>query len=127
MKKLTRAEEEIMQVLWTLNEAAVGEIREQLTAQHPDNPPAPSTISTMMKILVDKGFVNYRSFGRTFAYTPAVSKEEYGRQSVNSLVQNYFGGSANKLVSFLVKEQDMTLDEINDLLNGLNDDDDGAI
>ncbi|MEZ4985994.1 MAG: BlaI/MecI/CopY family transcriptional regulator [Saprospiraceae bacterium] len=121
MKKLTKAEEEIMQVLWRLNEAAVGDIRDGLSGGDADNKPAHSTISTMMKILVEKGFVHYKAFGRTFVYRPAISKADYGRQSVKTLLQNYFGGSANRLVSFLVKEEDLSVEELNELLDKLDD------
>ena len=121
MKKLTKAEEEIMHVLWELGEGAVGDIRNRLTEKANGKQPAHSTISTMMKILGEKGFVSHKAFGRTFVYRPNISKEDYSHQSLRSLVKNYFGGSTNRLVSFLIREEDLKLDEINDLLNRLDE------
>jgi predicted transcriptional regulator len=120
MKKLTKAEEEIMQVLWELGEGAVGDIRNRLAEKADGQKAAHSTISTMMKILGEKGFVSHKAYGRTFVYRPALSKEDYSHQSLTSLVKNYFGGSANRLVSFLVKEQDLSLEELNELVNRLD-------
>jgi len=100
MKKLTRAEEEIMQAVWALGEATVGDIRSWLEAQLQQPKPAQSTVSTIARILLEKGFLEHRAYGRTFVYTPRVSKEEYSRQSVQQLVSDYFEGSANRLVSF---------------------------
>ena len=76
----------------------------------------------MMKILGEKGFVSHKAYGRTFVYRPNITKADYSRQSVKSLIQNYFGGSTNRLVSFLLKEEDLSLDELNDLMNRLDDD-----
>lgn len=123
MKKLTKAEEEIMQVLWEIKEGAVGDIRRRLTEKAGGKEPAHSTISTMMKILGEKGFVSHKAYGRTFVYSPNISKEEYSHQSLRKLVQNYFGGSANRLVSFLIKEEDLSLDELNNLIDRLDEDD----
>ncbi|MEL7248700.1 MAG: BlaI/MecI/CopY family transcriptional regulator [Bacteroidota bacterium] len=123
MKKLTKAEEEIMQVLWELGEGAVGDIRNRLTEKAGGKQPAHSTISTMMKILGEKGFVSHKAYGRTFVYRPNITKAEYSRQSVKSLVQNYFGGSTNRLVSFLLKEENLNMEDLNDLMERLNDDD----
>ncbi|MEM7299193.1 MAG: BlaI/MecI/CopY family transcriptional regulator, partial [Bacteroidota bacterium] len=122
MKKLTKAEEEIMQVLWEIGEGAVGDIRNRLTEKAGGKQPAHSTISTMMKILGEKGFVSHKAFGRTFVYRPNITKKEYSHQSLRSLAQNYFGGSTNRLVSFLIREEELKLDELNDLISRLDDD-----
>lgn len=121
MKKLTKAEEEIMQVLWDLKEGAVGDIRTQLAARAKGKMPAHSTISTMMKILGEKGFVSHKAYGRTFVYRPELSKEDYSQQSLHTLMRDYFEGSANRLVSFLVKERDLSVEELNDLIERLED------
>ena len=120
MKKLTKAEEEIMQVLWELGEGAVGDIRKRLAEKAGGQKAAHSTISTMMKILGEKGFVSHKAYGRTFVYRPELSKDDYSHQSITSLVKNYFGGSVNRLVSFLVKEEDLSLEELNELINKLD-------
>lgn len=121
MKKLTKAEEEIMQVLWDLKEGAVGDIRTRLAEKAGGKMPAHSTISTMMKILGEKGFVSHKAYGRTFVYRPELSKAEYSQQSLHTLMRDYFGGSANRLVSFLVKERDLSVGELNELLERLED------
>lgn len=122
MKKLTRAEEELMQVIWELTECTVGDIRNHLAEKANGKKPPHSTISTMMKILGEKGFLSHKAYGRTFVYRPLISKADYSKQSLRTLVSNYFGGSANRLVSFLVQEQDLSLDELNDLIDKLEDD-----
>ena len=121
MKKLTKAEEELMQVVWILKECTVGDIRNYLAKQAGGKKPPHSTISTMMKILGEKSFVSHRAYGRTFVYSPSLSKSEYGKQSINNLVGNYFGGSANQLVSFLIKENDLSLSELSELINKLDE------
>ena len=123
MKKLTKAEEEIMHELWELGEGTVGDIRERLALKAKGEKPAHSTISTMMRILGEKEFVSHKAYGRTFVYQPMVSKTDYSHQSLQTLVRDYFGGSANRLVSFLVKERDLSLDELNELAKKLNDHD----
>ena len=122
MKKLTRAEEEIMQAIWALGEGTVGDIRTCLEEQLQQPKPAQSTVSTIARILLDKGFLEHRAYGRTFVYSPRVSKEEYSRQSIQQLVSDYFGGSTNRLVSFLVKQEDLTLEELNRLMEKLDPD-----
>lgn len=121
MKKLTKAEEEIMQVLWELGEGAVGDIRSKLAENAGGKMPAHSTISTMMKILSEKGFVAYKAYGRTFVYRAQLSKDDYSQQSLHTLMKDYFGGSANRLVSFLVKGKDLSVEELNDLVERLED------
>ena len=120
MKKLTKEEEEIMQVLWELGEGAVGDIRTKLAEKAGGKMPAHSTISTMMKILTEKDFVAYKAYGRTFVYRAQLSKDDYSQQSLQKLMRDYFGGSANRLVSFLVKEKDLSVDELNDLVERLD-------
>ncbi|MBK6621041.1 MAG: BlaI/MecI/CopY family transcriptional regulator [Saprospirales bacterium] len=122
MKKLTRAEEEIMQAVWALGECTVGDIRTYLETQLQLPKPAQSTVSTVARILLEKGFLEHRAYGRTFVYSPRVSKEDYSRQSIKQLVSDYFGGSANRLVSFLVKQEDLSLEELNRLVEKLDPD-----
>lgn len=122
MKKLTRAEEEIMHAVWALGECTVGDIRTWLEAQPEQSKPAQSTVSTIARILLDKGFLEHKAYGRTFVYSARISKEEYSRQSLRQIVSDYFGGSANRLVSFLVKQEDISLDELNRLVEKLESD-----
>ncbi|MEQ8705570.1 MAG: BlaI/MecI/CopY family transcriptional regulator [Phaeodactylibacter sp.] len=122
MKKLTKAEEEIMQIIWEIAPCTVSDIRTYMVEELGLKKPPHSTVSTMVRILDDKkGFLKHKAYGRTFVYEPAVTKEAYSRQSVQTLVQDYFGGSMNRLVSFLVQEEDLSLRELNDLMEKLEE------
>ncbi|MFN7115411.1 MAG: BlaI/MecI/CopY family transcriptional regulator [Saprospiraceae bacterium] len=121
MNTLTKAEEEIMQVIWRIGPSTVGQIREELEKNTGDLP-AHSTISTMLRILVEKGFLTYKAYGRTFEYTPTISKEDYSRRTLNKLVSDYFEGSMNRLVSFLLEKKELDMKELNNLLDKLEDD-----
>lgn len=113
---LTKAEEEVMQIIWKLKRCLVRDVIEQL-----GDPNMPhSTISSVVRILEKKGFVNHKAYGKTHEYFPIVTKEEYAQQGVKSLVEKYFGGSPKKLVSFLVQNEDMDLKELNELLKSVN-------
>ncbi len=122
MKKLTKAEEEIMQIIWEIAPCTVSDIRTYMVEELGLKKPPHSTVSTMVRILDDKkGFLKHTAYGRTFVYEPKVTKDEYSRQSVRTLVQDYFGGSMNRLVSFLVQEEDLSLRELNDLMGKLEE------
>lgn len=122
MKKLTKAEEEIMQIIWEIAPCTVSDIRTYMVEELGLKKPPHSTVSTMVRILDDKkGFLKHTAYGRTFVYEPKVTKDEYSRQSVRTLVQDYFGGSMNRLVSFLVQEEDLSLRELNDLMGQLEE------
>jgi BlaI family transcriptional regulator, penicillinase repressor len=112
MKTLTKAEEQIMQVIWQLERAFVKEIITEL----PEPKPAYNTVSTVVRILESKGVLDHESFGKSHRYFPTMSKEEYTRSSMNSLVENYFDGSFSEVVSFFVKENKLDLNELNDIL-----------
>jgi predicted transcriptional regulator len=116
LPSLTKAEEEIMQVLWKLEPCLVRDIIENLG--QPDLPH--STVSSVVRILEKKGFVTHKAYGKTHEYRSLVSKEEYAQQNVKSLIKKYFGGSPKQLVSFLVQEHNMDLKELNELMQSLN-------
>ena len=116
MKKLTKSEEEVMHYIWDLGRCTVSEIISKMK----DEPPH-STISSIVRILEKKGFVGHKAYGRTYDYFPLIDKETYGRRNLNELVQNYFKGSPKQLVSFLVKEEQIELDEINRLLSEMEE------
>ncbi len=113
MKQLTKAEEEIMQILWQLEEASVAEIIEHF----PDPKPAYNTVSTIIRILEAKEFVGYFKKGRGHIYLPKLPKSEYSNQSINKLVNGYFQGSFKNMVSFFIKENNMNIKEMEDILN----------
>lgn len=112
MKKLTKAEEEIMQVIWEKKKCIVGGIIQHLGKE--DTPH--STISSIVRILVKKGFVGFKAYGRTYEYYPLVSKKEYTNRSLKTLVNNYFDGSMKRLVSFMLEEKDLDTGDLNALL-----------
>ncbi|WP_299521058.1 BlaI/MecI/CopY family transcriptional regulator [Winogradskyella sp.] len=116
MKQLTKAEEEIMQVLWQLEKANVKSIIQIL----PDPKPAYNTVSTIIRILESKGFVDYEKQGKGHIYFPIIAKESYSNQSINKLVDNYFQGSFKSMVSFFVKKNDVDLKDIESLLKEIN-------
>jgi len=112
MKELTKAEEQVMQVLWDLGKGFVKDILEQM----PEPKPAYNTVSTLIRILEKKGFVGYQAYGKTHEYFPLVQKEKYTRQFLKNFVGNYFGGSYQQLVSFFAKEENMDLKELDEMM-----------
>lgn len=108
MKQLTRAEEQVMQVLWRLEKGYVRDILD-----HFSNPkPAYNTVSTIVRILEKKGFIGYKAFGKAHEYYPLVSKKEYRKKHLKGFVSNYFGNSYMALTSFFTKNQDLTIQEL---------------
>lgn len=115
MKELTRAEAQIMQVLWRLERGLVKDILDEL----PEPRPAYNTVSTIVRILEKKGFVSYKAYGKTHEYFPLVSMNEYRRASVKSLVNRYFGNSYQELVSFFARDRSLTLAELEEIQSSL--------
>ncbi len=116
MKQLTKAEEEVMQWLWQLEEANVASIIDKM----PEPKPAYNTISTIIRILENKEFVSHRKEGKGYIYFPRVKKEEYSNQSLNKLMDNYFNGSFRNMVSFFVKKNDMDVKDLEKILKELD-------
>ncbi|MDP1843797.1 MAG: BlaI/MecI/CopY family transcriptional regulator [Sediminibacterium sp.] len=112
MKPLTKAEEQIMQSIWNLGTAFLKDILEAQPEPKPHN----NTVATIVKILVDKGFVGVKQMGRVHQYFPLVSKEKYSSKSIRSLVDGYFEGSFSEAVSFMVKQKDISVKELELLL-----------
>jgi BlaI family penicillinase repressor len=112
MKPLTKAEEQVMWVLWRLGH---GFLKDILDAT-PEPKPHSNTVATLLKILVDKGYVEYELQGRNNLYRPRIGKTEYGKKSVNQLVKGYFEGSPAKLVSQFVSDNKISIKELEDLL-----------
>ena len=111
IQKLTKAEEEIMQLLWEKGPSLVSALIECM----PEPKPPHSSVSSVVRILEKKGFVGHKAYGKTYEYFPLISKKAYMGFSIKKLVSNYFEGSANQLVSFLVKENDLTLSELEEI------------
>lgn len=116
MDKLTKSEEEIMQYIWEKERCTVSDIISDL----PDPKPPHSTISSIVRILEKKAYVDHKAYGRTHEYFPLISKEAYSRKSIRALVGSYFGGSMNQLVSFLVREEDLDKEDLEKILDQLD-------
>lgn len=123
MKELTKAEEEIMQILWKLEKGFVKDIIEQM----PEPKPAYNTVSTIVRILEKKGFVGYTAFGKSHEYFPLVAEDKYKSFFLKNFMSGYFGGSFEKLVSFFAKDNKLDVKEIDQLMrhvkNELKDED----
>ncbi|MGV8136835.1 MAG: BlaI/MecI/CopY family transcriptional regulator [Mangrovibacterium sp.] len=112
IKELTRAEEQVMQILWKLERAFVKDIVERMSEPRP----AYNTISTVIRILEKKGFVDHEAFGKTYRYFPVVGKKEYTKAFFRNFLTNYFGNSFQQMVSFFAKEDNMSLSELEELM-----------
>lgn len=111
MKELTRAEEEIMHILWRLEKAFVNDI----LAVIPDPKPAYNTVSTIIRILEKKGFVDHNAYGKSHEYFPLVSKKDYTKTYFGHFMQNYFGNSYREMVSFFTRDNNLDLNELEEL------------
>jgi predicted transcriptional regulator len=117
MRELTRAEEQIMQVLWRLGRGLVKDVLDEL----PEPKPAYNTVSTIVRILERKGFVSYKAYGKTHEYFPVVTMDVYRRDYLKSLVHRYFGNSYEELVSFFAKDRHLTLADLEDIRMSLGE------
>lgn len=111
-KELTRAEEQIMQAIWSVGKGFAKDIHEQLEEPRP----AYNTVLTVIRVLVQKGFVEYKTYGKSNEYYPMITKEAYSSQRFQSLKENYFGNSNAQLLSFFMKENNLDLQDLNELL-----------
>jgi len=112
MRDLTKAEEQVMQVLWKIKKGFVKDILE-----HFDDPkPAYNTVSTIVRILQEKGFVTHKAYGRTHEYYPVVTKNEYSKSHLSTFVNDYFSNSFEKMVSFFAKEKSISLQEMEEIM-----------
>ncbi len=109
---LTHKEEEVMQILWKLDRAFVKEILEEM----PNPKPPYNTISSIVRKLEGMGLVAHESFGKTHRYYAVLKKEEYRKSSFKELMNNYFGGSVEQLMSFFVKEEKVDIEDLNEIL-----------
>lgn len=113
MKTLTKAEEQVMRVLWQLGSGLLMEIVDNM----PKPTPHRNTVATMLKILVEKEFVSIENLGRIHKYHPLVSKEAYSNSTISEIVSGYFQGSYSNIVSFLVDEKKLSISDVELLLN----------
>lgn len=130
IRELTKAEEEIMRVLWQLKRGFVKDVLAELPgsdrtdqdsgADASPAKPAYNTVSTIIRILEKKGLVGYTAYGKTHEYYPLITEEEYRRFQTEQLMSNYFDNSLKKLVSFFVSEKNISLSEADEIIHLLN-------
>jgi len=112
MEELTKTEERIMQVLWKLKKAFVKDIIDELD----DEPKPPyNTISSIVRLLEKKGYVNYKAYGKTYEYFPAIGKDDYAKTTFSKLFSGYFDNSPASLLSFMVKEEKLSENDIEEI------------
>jgi predicted transcriptional regulator len=111
MKELTRAEEQIMQLIWEIKKGFVKDILEKIE----EPKPAYNTVSTIVRILEKKGFIGYIAYGKTHQYYPLISKENYRKELMGGVVKNYFSNSFRQLASFFAEEEQLSLKELEEL------------
>jgi len=116
LKELTKAEEQIMQILWQLKEAIVKDILEKI----PEPKPAYNTVSTVVRVLEGKGFIDHKAYGNSHVYFPLISEDDYKKFTFDKLMTNYFDNSYKSLVSFIADEQDLGLKELDELTELIN-------
>lgn len=114
-QELTKAELELMQVIWDKEKVLVHDILDVL----PEPKPAYNTVSTIVRILEQKGFVGHKAYGRTYEYFPLVSKEAYTQRYMTTVLDNFFDGSLSRLVSFFSEQESIPAGEVNEILNML--------
>jgi predicted transcriptional regulator len=117
IKELTKAEDQIMQILWALEKAFVKDIVEAM----PEPKPAYNTVSTIVRILETKGFVDHTAYGKTHEYYPLITKEKYTKFYLNTLLKGYFDGSFQNLVSFFARENKLSASDVQKLLAEVKD------
>jgi predicted transcriptional regulator len=115
MKELTKAEEQVMQILWKKENAFVKDIIEEME----EPKPAYNTVSTIIRILENKGFAGHEEFGKSHRYFPLVSKKEYSKFRMNDMLKNYFGNSAGQVVSFFAKNKNINVKEADEIIQML--------
>ncbi len=113
LKELTKAEDQVMQILWKIERGVVKDIMEEM----PEPKPAYNTVSTIVRILEQKGFVDHKAYGKTHEYFPTITKEKYTKFYLNNMLKGYFDGSFQNLVSFFAKENKLDAKDLEKLMN----------
>lgn len=116
LKELTKAELQVMQILWDIEQGFVNDIIERM----PEPKPAYNTVSTIVRILEKKDFVSHRSFGKSHEYHPLVSRSAYTDSFMSSVLNNFFGNSVSQMVSFFSQREKISVDEMEEIIHLLN-------
>jgi len=117
IKELTKAEEQVMQILWQLKEGIVKDILEEM----PEPKPAYNTVSTVVRVLESKGFIDHKAYGNSHVYFPLVQETDYKKFTFDKMMKNYFSNSYQSLVSFIADEKNLGLKELDELTQLLDD------
>lgn len=113
IRELTKAEEQVMQILWEMKEGIVRDMVDKF-----DEPkPAYNTVSTVLRVLEKKGFVDHKAYGTTYVYFPLISKKDYSKFQFTNLIKNYFNGSFPKMAAFFAKENNLSIQELEALMD----------
>lgn len=113
MKEITKAQEEILKALWEIEDGAVSDVLDKLK----EPKPAYNTVATVIKVLEKKQYVNHRTYGKTNVYYPLITQKKYAQSLLKDTVKGFFNGSANQMVSFFVKDKDLSINELQELKN----------
>ena len=117
MKKLTKAEEQVMQILWEIKKGFVRDILEKIAIPKP----AYNTVSTIVRILEKKEFIGHIAYGKSHEYFPLVSKKDYAKTYLNGILVGYFSDSYKQLVSFFSKENNLSITEMEEIKEMIED------
>ncbi len=117
MVTLTKAEEKIMRLLWELKKGFVKDIIEKM----PDPKPPYNSVSTIVRVLVKKEIVGFNKYGGTYEYYPLITKEEYRKSQLGSLVKGYFNNSLSQVVSFFSENKNLKIEEVNEAIKMLEE------
>jgi predicted transcriptional regulator len=117
IRELTKAEEQVMQILWDLDESIVRDMVDQF----PDPKPAYNTVSTVLRVLEKKGFVDHKAYGTTYVYFPLITKKDYSKFQFANLIKNYFNGSFPKMAAFFAKENNLSIQELEEMMDMAKD------
>ncbi len=117
MKEITKAQEEILKALWNIKQGAVSDVLEALS----DPKPAYNTVATVIKVLEKKEYVSHKTYGKTNVYFPIIEQDAYAKNIIKDTTKGFFNGSLNKMVSFFVKSKDLSLAELEELKNIIED------
>jgi len=112
MKELTRAEEQIMIILWRIKKGFIKDILEHFS----EPKPAYNTVSTIVRILQEKGFINHKAFGRTHEYYPVIAKKDYSKMHMGAFINSYFANSFEQMVSFFAREKEISVREMEEIM-----------
>ncbi len=118
MKELTKAEEQLMQILWKIKKGFIKDLIDKI----PEPKPAYNTVSTFIRIMEKKGFVGHAAYGKTHEYFPLISKKDYTRLHMKGLIKNYFSNSFQEMVSFFARENKMSISELDKLIQEVKQD-----